>query len=195
MSFSHWTPVTVAQKVALALDMHGARRVLDVGSGAGKLCLVAAATCPGLEFWGIEHNRELVDTARTLAQALRLPNSRFVLGDAVRVDWSAFHGLYSFNPFVCDWSEVGQAALQITSRLARASPGTVLATYFCCGAPIPASFDLALEQMVEGALLRVWVKGHASLCDRFHVETSHDIEILTQEEVMQALGRDLRRYA
>lgn len=179
----------------MALEVHGARRVLDVGSGAGKLCLVAAATCPRLELLGIEHNSALVQTARGLAHALRFPNARFVLGDALGVGWSAFDAVYSFNPFVCDWTETGRAALCISSRLERAAPGTILATYYCCGAPIPATFQLSSEQMIEGALLRIWVKRDGELSDQFHVETNDDIESLTREEVMRALVTDRRRYA
>lgn len=195
MSFSHWTPIAVARRLALELDAHGARRVLDIGSGAGKFCVVAAATCPELQLLGIERNVELVATARALAHALCLPNARFVLGDVLRVGWSSFDALYSFNPFVDEWTEVGQPALQLTSRLAQSRPGTVLATYFCCGAPIPATFELIGDDMIEGARLRVWVKSRSPSVERFHVESSERVETLTREQVMAALRRDLRRFA
>jgi hypothetical protein len=169
--------------------------VLDIGSGPGKFCIVAAATCPELDLLGIERNVELVTTARTLASALSLRNARFILGDVLRVGWRAFDALYSFNPFVDGWSDVAEAALQLTARLEESRSGTVLATYYCCGAPIPESFELVANEMIEGARLRIWVKSRSLRAERFHVETSQRVEMLSREEIAAILRRDLRRFA
>src|SRR4029077_8901586 len=42
LSEQHWTPLWVAARVAHLLTRSGATRVLDVGSGAGKFCIVGA---------------------------------------------------------------------------------------------------------------------------------------------------------
>src|SRR5207244_1254082 len=44
VSFQHWTPVAVARRAAELLVGAGARRLLDVGSGPGKFCIVGALT-------------------------------------------------------------------------------------------------------------------------------------------------------
>lgn len=94
-----WTPIRVAQRAALRLAERGARRVLDVGSGPGKFCIVAACARPEVQFRGVEHRAALVESAGALAQRLRIANLEFSRGDALAVDWHGFDGLYFFNPF------------------------------------------------------------------------------------------------
>ncbi|MBI3542695.1 MAG: hypothetical protein HY075_05405 [Deltaproteobacteria bacterium] len=65
----------MARRAAELLTDGRAARVLDVGSGAGKFCLVGALSSKG-RFVGIERQRRLVDLSRELAARLRPQGQR-----------------------------------------------------------------------------------------------------------------------
>ncbi len=58
-------------------------KVLDIGSGAGDVTFAAAELVGGEgEVLGVDMNPEILETARTRAQAAGLANVQFVVGDA-----------------------------------------------------------------------------------------------------------------
>src|SRR6187399_1923762 len=72
-----WTPVAVAAEAAKLLGTTKETRVLDVGCGVGKFCLVAASLSEG-RFTGIEQRAELVAAARKAAADLNLEGVEFL---------------------------------------------------------------------------------------------------------------------
>ena len=72
VSSVYWTPVRVARRAAQIFDDLGISRVLDVGSGPGKFCIVAGARVPRMSFVGIEHRPHLVAAAQSLAASVGL---------------------------------------------------------------------------------------------------------------------------
>lgn len=180
-----WTPIRVAQRAALRLAERGARRVLDVGSGPGKFCIVAACARPEVQFRGVEHRAELVDGATALGRRLRLENLEFSRGDALAADWHGFDGLYFFNPFAENSfasedafdATVELSAVRLANELFRSTQllssvrvGTVVVTYHGLSGPIPSSFDLDFEERVGATLLRTWVKTRCCQEAWFHLE-------------------------
>lgn len=171
-SMLHWTPLGVARLAATRLAEHGARSVLDAGSGPGKFCVVGASAHPQLAFVGIEQRFRLVAAARDLAARLRVTNAHFELGDALGRSWAMFDGFYFFNPFaenalgardVFDTARGAATrfrteAVRVAGRLREARRGSVLVTYHGLGGPIPSSYDLALEEESGSGCLRTWVK-------------------------------------
>jgi len=173
VSGQYWTPVEVALRVAEWLEHHGARSVVDVGSGAGKLC-VAAALAGEACFVGVEHRRSLVEAARDLARALGVEDRvSFVhasLGEAVLPSPDAY---YLYNPFgenmfaeedhLDEEVELGASRfvrdVTIIEGLLREAPvGTLLITYNGFGGDVPSSF---CEERVDEELpnvLRLWRK-------------------------------------
>jgi SAM-dependent methyltransferase len=169
----HWTPVSVARLAAVRLAEHGARRILDAGSGPGKFCTVGASTCSLATFVGIEQRVGLVAVARHLAERLGLTNARFVLGDAMAHSWARFDGFYFFNPFAEnalgaeDVFDAGTSApklrfateaLRVARRLREARLGSTLVTYHGLGGPIPSSYEIVSEENPGSGCLRTWVK-------------------------------------
>jgi hypothetical protein len=69
LSSVFWTPIAVAAEAAKWLVAAPERRVLDIGCGPGKFCLVAASLTDG-DFTGIEQRSDLVIAARQAALAL-----------------------------------------------------------------------------------------------------------------------------
>lgn len=174
-SHRYWTTTEVARQAASLFARYNARRVLDIGSGAGKFCLVAACARPDLELTGFEHRGHLVEAARAAAQRLGLDNVRFFQADATHVAWSGFDGIYLYNPFAenlypavdhfDDTVELSRRRFmndvgRVTRRLADVAMGTCVVTYNGFGGPIPAAFELAHVEPAGSDWLRLWVKRH-----------------------------------
>jgi protein-L-isoaspartate O-methyltransferase len=98
LSQTHWTPVEVAIRAAELLATSRQTRVLDVGSGCGKFCTVAALSNPA-HFIGIEQRPHLLATAKKAAAELGASQASFIPGNMADLDWSFFDAFYLFNPF------------------------------------------------------------------------------------------------
>src|SRR5579872_1012394 len=93
LSLQHWTPVRVAARAAWLLTQHGATRILDVGSGVGKFCLVGASTTDA-SFVGVERRGHLVDIARGAATRLGISRVTFVHANVDTFSFEGFDGVY-----------------------------------------------------------------------------------------------------
>jgi SAM-dependent methyltransferase len=172
-SARYWTQVGVAIRVSRWLQACGAASVLDVGSGAGKFCVVGALASR-MSFTGLEQRDHLVDAADALAERFGVSGrARFVHGELAAVDFTQFDALYFYNPFgenafpPSDWLddtvEVSRARLArdvvtVERLLARMPVGSHLTTYNGCGARVPDSFELVHAKMAGLNLLRLWRK-------------------------------------
>lgn len=186
----YWTAVEVARRAAQILKRLGARRVLDVGSGPGKFCLVAAARAPRIEFVGIEHRPELVAFAQSLAAEVGITNATFSVGDATHMPWTDFDAFYVFNSFAendfsveeqfdrtVELSRARQIAevKRVAEHLAAAVAGSILLTYHGLTGPIPSSYELLHAEAAGTGWLRLWRKGTQAACDGFWLEEGADI--------------------
>jgi SAM-dependent methyltransferase len=202
-SREHWTPLAVAELAARRLAQRGVTRVLDVGSGAGKFCLVAAAQHPGIEWLGVDRRAWLVDEARQLAARLELPNASFVCGDAFEQRWRDFDGFYFFNPFSENLSEpdawldrsveLSEERFQVELRrvelaLDMLAPGAVLATYHGIGGPIPSSYEILGDEAAGTNRLRTWRKTSTRNGAWVHVETDEGVFCTTRKQLEAVLA-------
>lgn len=94
---THWTPVDVARKAIAYLGGQG-KSVLDIGSGAGKFCLIAAA-CSDALITGVEKLPNLVHFSKKLAEPFQLKNLNFIQDDLINVDFGNYDHFYFFNSF------------------------------------------------------------------------------------------------
>jgi SAM-dependent methyltransferase len=171
-SSAFWTPVRIALHAAELLTQGGARRVLDVGSGVGKFCLIGAAAT-NAQFVGVEHRVALVDVARRTAKTLGVRSALFVHGTIERfdVDVTRFDGLYLFNPFeehlwppearLDDTVEAGphrfyRDVATALEMLDCARADTRVVTYHGLGAPMPSGWQLS----VKDGHLELWIKSN-----------------------------------
>src|SRR2546422_6193605 len=97
-SVKQWTPVQVARRAAQLLVTGPETRVLDVGSGPGKFCLVGALATLG-HFTGVEQRPRLVEFARSFAHRYAIPRVHFVCANAGDLDWGRYNAFYFYNPF------------------------------------------------------------------------------------------------
>lgn len=165
----HFTPVAVAQAAAQYLVDKPGARVLDIGSGAGKFCMIGAACTQG-QFTGVEQRPSLHRLSERLSRRYALPNVRFIHANITSIDIQAFDAVYFFNAFqenviqsdpidhsVClDKSLYRLYSQYVRSQLAAMPAGTRLATYFSYGDEVPDSFRV-MDTDFEGKL-KLWKK-------------------------------------
>jgi hypothetical protein len=173
----YWTPVAVARDAALWLTKNGCDRVLDVGAGVGKFCLVGATVAPKTVFVGIEHRVHLVNVAQTAARQCRLQNVLMLCGEMTVAQWRDYDAFYLFNPFdennFVTGAQLDDTVELTTKRYVRdvtfaerclgaARPGTRVVTYHGFGGAMPVEYILEHEQPHGMDYLRYWVKGSLS---------------------------------
>ena len=94
----HWTPIEVARKIAFVLRDQPRARFMDVGSGAGKLCLLLALMTD-LNIYGIEQREELVKVSRKICDANAPGRINIIHGNMISLDWDQYDIFYFYNPF------------------------------------------------------------------------------------------------
>jgi hypothetical protein len=171
-SHLHWTPVAVALRAAELLAPSPRLRVLDVGAGAGKLCLVGAIVT-GAMWWGIEQDAVLVAAANHAAWALDIQRrTRFVHGDGSRLSWDEFDALYFYNPFTTlmlaphaspflRYATIQNTLRRIEQRLASTRVGTRVVTYYGFGGKLPPGYTLISREPAGGDALELWIRAAA----------------------------------
>lgn len=172
LSSTHWTPVRVARRAAELLAKDRQARILDVGSGAGKFCLVASLTTDATVV-GIEQRGYLVDLCRSLSDYYKIENARFVQGNMKDVNWFSFDGFYLYNPFIENLyddsikidTDLEQSRLLyeryvriVQSYLHMAPKGTRVATYHGFGGDMPPDYVCKLREPFDSDQLEFWEK-------------------------------------
>jgi SAM-dependent methyltransferase len=185
LSELHWTPVDVARRAAKLLGFPASNRVLDIGSGVGKFCLIGAITTRAT-FVGIELRKNLVEVARHTAERCGATRAQFYHGNMVNLDWSEFDGFYLFNPFyehlvgherpigrVVERSpELFRRYVDATcAKLSAARTGTRVVTYNGFGGLMPDGYRLLLREPAGTDHIEVWEQGaHTGTAGRSKVE-------------------------
>jgi predicted RNA methylase len=172
VSCGFFSPVAVARRAATLLSASGATRVLDIGAGVGKFCVVGACSTPA-SFVGVEQRRSLVDAARHMIDALGVDRVEMRHGTLDVVAGEAFDGFYLFNPFaenfLADDRCIDESVELSRTRfvrdvseareLLRAAPrGATAVTYYGLGAPMPSEYRLTHAEFIGGGELCVWVQ-------------------------------------
>jgi SAM-dependent methyltransferase len=192
VSFRHWTPVIVACRAARLLTELGATRILDVGAGVGKFCIVGALTTAAA-YCGVERRGDLVDVARAAAARFGAQRATFTHANILDFDSDQFDGFYIYNPFEehleYDPLPIDEAVapspdlyrmcvVATTARLVRARPGTTVVTFNGLGGPMPSDYRQVRRERFFDADLTLWIKranvqavGEESSSDRSSVGT------------------------
>jgi SAM-dependent methyltransferase len=203
-----WTPVAVAARAAASFSEQGARRILDVGCGPGKFCVVAGHVHPELDLHGIEQRPRLVRLGARLVRHFGARNVRLSTGDATLVSPEGYDGFYFFNPFaenVFDASDrfddrvslsvkrYGEELLRTKSLLATARVGTVVVTYHGIGGGIPSNYELVADERAGSDRLRTWVRRSEQPCDWSWFEADSGLVQVSNRDicrVLEALGSE-----
>lgn len=165
----HWTPIHVAKMAAHFLVTSQRTRVLDIGAGVGKFCLIGASCTDGL-FYGVEQRATLVDIAKQIAQKHQINNAKFIHANMNEIEFNDYDSFYFFNSFYenidssCPIDNLIKPdrelyhlyTEQLKSQLDLTTKGTRLACYWSGRKEVPDSFSLAYSAC-EG-LLNFYVK-------------------------------------
>lgn len=185
----HWTPVEVAVRASRLLAAEPGSRLLDIGSGVGKFCIVAAAAVDA-RIRGIEQRPHLVAIAERAAARIGV-SVTFTTGTFAPSDADGVDGFYLFNPFaenVCSSADsidvtVERSITRFERDIALAEDlfrearvGARVVTYCGFGGRLPAGYTLTTRERCAG-LIELWVKtGRAgrrtNVARRGHVEPS-----------------------
>ena len=172
----YWTPIDVALRVTDMLASAPGGHVLDVGAGAGKMCLIGALT--GDEIWsGVERCGFMVRAARRAAAKLGVDKmTAFLHADAIgtgldSIRWhllvqSVRRGIVSpLRGSRVPRGDVpcrgpGDRAPALDPRL-----GARVVTYAGFGGALPSDFDLVEHVQMRGESLALWIRTSQS-CSR-----------------------------
>jgi SAM-dependent methyltransferase len=168
LSSIFWTPVAIAAEAAKLLVQESGTRVLDVGCGPGKFCLIGAALTDG-HFTGVEQRGDLVEAARNAAWGLALEGAEFLHGNVTEITFSEYDAFYVFNPFEENMHghRIDSAIPlspklfkrytgYVSDQLGRQPGGTRVVTYMGYGDEIPSCYDCELT--LFGNDLKLWRK-------------------------------------
>jgi SAM-dependent methyltransferase len=185
MSRVHWTPLAVARRAVELLAPLAGERMLDVGAGVGKVCLVGALRSPA-HWTGLELRPALIRAAEQAARALGVAErTSFFATDMATFDWTGYDGVYLYNPFgeflmpaaATSLRKVGPLAGEYSHaarvaqhrRLVAATeekawslrPGARVVTFHGFGGVWPPCLDLVHREKISTDVLEVWVRGDA----------------------------------
>jgi SAM-dependent methyltransferase len=160
----HFTPVQVAKTASAFLVGEPGAKVLDIGSGAGKFCIVGALNSNG-HFTGIEQRLAMVDVSSRISESAGLKNVTFIQANVTSVDFRDYDAFYIYNSFyenidvhdriddtVLVTPPLYSAYLMYTfEQLSRTKAGTRLATYYTLRDIVPPGFTL-INSRHEGRL-------------------------------------------
>lgn len=169
LSSVFWTPVQVAAEAARLLIVAPGTRVLDVGCGPGKFCLVAASLTDG-HFTGVEQRSSLVAAANDAAERLGVVDVEFLEANITEVSFGAYDAFYIFNPFEENMSEAYKIDSAVTlsphlfrryttyvaGELAAKPLETRVVTYMGYADEIPGCYSC--EAALFDDDLKLWVK-------------------------------------
>jgi hypothetical protein len=169
LSSQHWTSIEVARKAANYLVINPNTKVLDIGSGVGKFCIVGATTTSG-NFYGVEQRKELVNISKKIIAENKLPNINIIHSSITDIDFSNYNSFYFFNSFYenLDRERIIDFNIKVSPhryqecrdymylQLLKAPIGTRLATYSGFLNDIPSCYSV--QRTYFGHELKLWVK-------------------------------------
>jgi predicted RNA methylase len=197
-SETYWTPVHVALTAARWLAETDSKRLLDVGCGPGKFCVVASLALQR-RVTGVEQRKDVVDAAQRAAAAYGA-NVKLVHGTVEDIEPRRFDAFYLFNPFgenlydpddqLDDSVELSpqrsRRDLALVERWLEAAPvGTIALTYHGFGGRIPSTYKLVRSAKQGTDRLRLWTKQTKGLAPGFFLEID---DIVLSSEQLETLA-------
>jgi SAM-dependent methyltransferase len=169
LSSKHWSPVAVAKAASeFLIDRPGAR-ILDVGSGAGKFCMVGAAHTKG-HFTGVEQRHHLVELSEKISILHGLRRVKYLHANITDIDFRDYTAFYFYNSFYENVNPVNKIddtvqtdvqlydsySVYMVEQLSGLPSGTRFASYYTPSTVVPHSYRL-VDSLYNG-LLNFWEK-------------------------------------
>lgn len=165
----HWTPIAVAKIASQFLVDKPGTKVLDIGSGAGKFCMLGSAFTKG-HFTGIEQREYFYQLSNRLKQSYRLSNVEFIHSNITKINFKDYNAFYFFNSF---FENIDRSAMiddtvesdiklynlyskYVREQLGEMPIGTRLVTYWSDLKEVPIGYKIQ-QTSLEG-LVKMWEK-------------------------------------
>lgn len=170
LSRRHWTPVEIVRKAGAFLANAPGKKILDIGSGVGKFCIVGAQLFPEAVFYGVEQRQELYNYALSAKDTMQKQNVDFIHGNFTQLDLGEYDNFYFYNSFFENLDDSDRIDHQIDystslyvyysrylfKQLDNRPSGTRLVTFHSLEDEIPNDYQL-VDVSVD-FLLKMWVK-------------------------------------
>lgn len=169
MAFTHFTPVEMAIKAANFLVQKPGTKVLDIGSGAGKFCMIGSV-CTAGHFTGVEQRDNLHELGLRIYEKYKLKNITFVNSNINQIDFSNFDAFYFFNPFyenIIQFEKIDNTievetnlydeySNYVKDQLDKMPTATRLVTFFSAYDEVPKSYKLISQD--DRRKISMWEK-------------------------------------
>lgn len=165
----HWTSVSVAKAASEYLVEKPGTKVLDIGSGAGKFCMIGAANTKG-HFTGVEQRFELIKLSRSLSDSYFIHNAKFIHANITSINLRDYDAFYFYNSFYENIDRLNKIdctvtldiqlyhlySMYIVEQFTSLPLGARLVTFCSPLNIIPRTFRL--QDSSHGGLLKFWEK-------------------------------------
>jgi len=169
LATKHWSSVSVSKLASNFLVDRPGTKVLDIGSGAGKFCMIGATNTKG-HFTGVEQREELVKLSTQLSESYRINNVKFIHANIMSISFADYDAFYFYNSFyenidvlnrIDDSVRLGvqlyhRYSIHLVEQLASLRVGTRLVTFCSSLSVIPESFQL--QDSTHDDFLKFWEK-------------------------------------
>jgi SAM-dependent methyltransferase len=156
LSKRHWTPVSIAKIASDFLCYDKDLKILDIGSGVGKFCMVGATLKPQCQFFGIDIRENYIKLSNKLKGSYRIRNVEFLNKDILELSLNYYDCIYFFNSFqeridntayIDNYSELSYDLYKdytkhIFSQFDSMPIGTRIATYHTADFYIPGNYTM-----------------------------------------------------
>jgi hypothetical protein len=170
LSREHWTPMRIAKRAGEFLASAPGKKILDIGSGVGKFCLIGGHFFPEVSFYGVEQREDLHKVAASAQRLTGANNVNFIHGNFTRVDFAAYDHFYFYNAFFEHLSSDGHIDQQteystilyyyysqrLFKELDTKPSGTRLVTFHSLEDEVPPRYQLV--DATADFLLKMWIK-------------------------------------
>ncbi|MBL7816137.1 MAG: methyltransferase domain-containing protein [Saprospiraceae bacterium] len=167
----HFSPISVSKSASEYLVDKKGCRVLDIGAGVGKFCMIGA-TCTEGYFVGVEQRKDLCVLAQEVIERYHLKNIEIINDNIVNIDFKQFDAFYFFNSFqenisiadkidnTCKLSRelYVEYSMYVREQLELMPIGTKLVTYYSFLKEVPVSYTLQATKF--GNDLKMWKKSY-----------------------------------
>ena len=165
----HFSPILISKIAASYLVEGKYSKILDIGAGAGKFCMIGSACTEGI-FTGIEQRKSLYKLAVQISRRYNLANVKFINANIVDIPFKDFNAFYFYNSFYenisisCKLNDEVELKRElyteysdyVKEQLDSMPIGTKLVTYYSFLKEIPDSYSVKISMIDEK--LKMWEK-------------------------------------
>lgn len=169
LSNIHWTPIEAARIAIEWLELDENSHLLDIGSGVGKFCCIAAEMTPA-KITGVEKRKDLVRIANKVIKEKGLHSIQIIHSNITDVEFKDFNAFYYYNPF-CEQLSINELIDgtikfsrdkfrlyedYVIDQMSLVPIGTKIVTFYSQEFTLPETYEL--KNLYLNSTLALWIK-------------------------------------